>query len=67
MDMVFKKKVKKKLKLWRLRESEVKEEFAKRVKSKCDGDEDWCGLKRKMLQVKSVIIWEGPYENVDES
>ena len=46
MDIVFKKKVRrkvtfrKKLKLWRLRESEVKEEFAEGVNSKCDGNED---------------------------
>ena len=43
MDMVFKKKVKrkvkfrKKLKLWRLRKSEVKEEFAEGVNNKCNG------------------------------
>ena len=53
--MLLKKKVRrkvkfrKKLKLWRLRESEVKEEFAEGVSSKCDGNEDWCGLKRKLL------------------
>ena len=58
MDMVFKKKVRrkvklrKKLKLWRLRESQVKEEFAERV-NKCDGNEDWCGLNRKLLDVAS--------------
>ena len=57
MDIVFKKKVRrkvtfrKKLKLWRLRESEVKEEFAEGVNSKCDGNEDWCDLKRKLLDV----------------
>ena len=50
MEMVFKKKVRRKvkfrqkLKLWRLRESEVKE-FAEGVNNKCDGNEDWCGLK----------------------
>ena len=50
MDVVFKKKLRrkvkfrKKLKLWRLRESEVKEEFAEGVNNKCDGNEDWCGL-----------------------
>ena len=59
MDMVFKMKVrrkvnfKKKLKLWRLRESEVKEEFAEGVNNKCDGKEDWCCLKRKLLDVVS--------------
>ena len=55
--MVFKKKVRikvqsrKKLRLWRLRESELKEEFAERVNKKCEGNEDWCGLKRKLLDV----------------
>ena len=61
MDMVFKKKVRrkvkfrKKLKLWRLRVSEVKEEFAEGVNNKCDGNEDWCGLKRKLLDVASEV------------
>ena len=42
LDMVFKKKVRrkvkfrKKLKLWRSRESEVKEEFAEGVNNKCE-------------------------------
>ena len=55
IDMVFKKKVRrkvkfrKKLKLWKLRESEVKEEFAEGVNNKCDGNEDCCVLKRKLL------------------
>ena len=46
MDMVFKKKVRrkvkfrKKFKMWRLRESEVKEEFAEGDYNKCDGNED---------------------------
>ena len=46
IDMVFKKKVRrkvkfrKKLKLWRLRESEVKEEFAEGVNNKFDDSED---------------------------
>ena len=43
----------KKLKLQRLRESEVKEEFAEEVKNKCDGNEDWCGFKRKLFDVAS--------------
>ena len=53
--MLFKEKVRrkvkfrKKLKLWRLRELEVKEEFAEGVSSECDGNGDWCGLKRKLL------------------
>ena len=61
MDMVFKKKVRstvkfrKKLKLWRWRESEVKEEFAEGVSNKCDGNEDWCSLKRKLLDVASEV------------
>ena len=60
MDMVFKKKVRrkikfrKKLKLWRLRESEVKDEFAEGVNNKCDGNEDWCGLKM-LLDVASKV------------
>ena len=61
MDIVFKKKVRrkvkfrKKLKLWRLRESEVKEEFAEGVINKCDGNENWCGLKTKLLDVGSEV------------
>ena len=39
IDMVFK-RYWKKLKLWRLRESEVKEEFAKEFKNKYDGNAD---------------------------
>ena len=59
MDIMFKKKVRrkvkfrKKFKLWRLRESEVKEEFAEAVKNKCDGNDDWCCLKRKLSHVAS--------------
>ena len=59
IDMVFKKKVRRKVKfrkkskLRRLRESEVKEEFAEGVNNKCDGNEDLCGLKRKLLDVPS--------------
>ena len=61
MDTVFKKNVsrkvkfRKKLNMWRLRESGVKEEFAEGVNNKCDGNEDWCGLKRKLLDVASEI------------
>ena len=61
IDMVFKKKIRrklkflKKLKLWRLRASEVKEEFAEEVHSKYDSNEDWCGLKRKLLDVASEV------------
>ena len=62
MNMVFKKKVRrktkfrKKLKLWRLRESEVKEEFVEGVDNKCDGNKDWYGLKRKLLDVASEVF-----------
>ena len=35
----------KKQKLWRLRESELKEEFADGVNNKCDSNEDWHDLK----------------------
>ena len=61
MDMVFRKKVKrkvkfrKKLKLWRLRESELKEEFADGVNNKYDGNEDWYDLKRKLLDVAGDV------------
>ena len=61
MNMVFKKKVRrkvkfrKKLKLWRLRESELKEEFAEGASNKCDGNVDCCGLKRKLLDVASEV------------
>ena len=61
MYMVLKKKVRrkvkfrKKLKLWCLRESEVKEEFAEGVNKNCDGNEDWRGLKRKLLDVASEV------------
>ena len=61
MDIVFRKKVKrkvkfrKKLKIWRLRESELKEEFADGVNNKCDGNEDWYVLKSKLLDVASEV------------
>ena len=61
MDMVFRKKVRrkikfrKKLKLWRLKESELKEEFANGVNNKCDGNEDWYDLKSKLLDVTSEV------------
>ena len=48
-------KFRKKLKLWRLRESRVKEEFAEGVNNKCDGNEDWYSLKRKLLDVASEV------------
>ena len=52
-DMVFKKKLRrkvkfrKKLRLWRLRESEMKQEFAEGVNNKCDSNQDCYGLKRR--------------------
>ena len=61
MDMVFKKKVKrkvkfrKKLKLWRLRESELRDEFADGFNNKCDGNEDCYDLKSKLLDVASEV------------
>ena len=61
MDMVFRKKVKRKvkfrknLKLWRLRELELKEEFAGRVNNKCDGNEDWYDLKSNLLDVAGEV------------
>ena len=59
--MVFKKKVRrnvkfrKNLKLWMLREPEVKEEFAEGVNNKCDSNRDWYGWKRKLLDVASDV------------
>ena len=38
-----------------LRELEVKEEFAEGVNSKCDCNEDWCGLKRKLLDAANKV------------
>ena len=61
MDMAFRKNVKrkvkfrKKLKLWRLTESELKEEFADGVNNKCDGNEDWYDLKSNLLDVASDV------------
>ena len=61
MDMVLKKKVRRKVKfreklnLWRLRESEVKEKFAEGSNNKCDGNEERCCLKRKLLDVASEV------------
>ena len=33
----------------------MKEEFAEAVSNSCDGNEDWCGLKRKLLDVTSEV------------
>ena len=38
-----------------MRESEVKEELAKVIDNKYDGNEDWFGLKRKLLDVASEL------------
>ena len=38
-----------------LKESEMKKQFAEGVNNKCDGNEDWCGLKRKFLDVASEV------------
>ena len=43
------------MKLWRLRESGVKEESAEGVSNKCDSNENCCGLKRKLLDVVSEV------------
>ena len=58
--MGFKKKVRKKvrfrkkLKLQRLRELKLKEDFAEGVNNKCDGNGDSCSLNRKLLGVSEV-------------
>ena len=33
----------------------MKEEFTEGVNNKCDGNEDWCGLKKKLLDVASEV------------
>ena len=33
----------------------MEEKFAEGVKNKCDGNEDWCGLKRKLPEVASEV------------
>ena len=33
----------------------MKEEFAEGVNSKCDCNEDWCGLKRKLLDAANKV------------
>ena len=48
-------KFRKKLELWRLRESEVKEEFTEEVNNRYEGNEDCCGLKRKLLDAASEV------------
>ena len=48
-------KIQKETELWRLRESELKEEFADGVNNKCDGNEDWYDLKSKLLDVASEV------------
>ena len=36
-------------------EVERVKEFAELVNNKCDSNEDWCGLKRKLLDVASEV------------
>ena len=38
-------KIQEEIQMWRLRKSEVKEEFAEGVNNKCDSNEDWFDLK----------------------
>ena len=33
----------------------MKEEFVEAVNNECDGNEDWCGMKRKLLDVASKV------------
>ena len=33
----------------------MKEEFAEGVNNKCDGNEDWCGSERKLLDVAREV------------
>ena len=33
----------------------MKEEFAEEVNNKCDGNENWCGLKRELLHIASEV------------
>ena len=33
----------------------MKEKFVEGVNNKCDGDEDWCGWKRKLSDVASEV------------
>ena len=47
------KELRKELQLWRLRESEVKEELGEGISNKCDGDEDCYDLTTKLLDVAS--------------
>ena len=41
MDVVLKRKVTRRL--WRLRDSDVKEKFVEGVNNKCNSNEDWYG------------------------
>ena len=33
----------------------MKEEFVEGVNNKCDGNEDWCGLKKKLLDIANEV------------
>ena len=50
------------LQMWKLKESEVKEVFAKKINKSCDGNEGWSVLKRKLLDVARKVclfnIWK---------
>ena len=35
----------------------MKKKFAEVVNNNCDGNEDWCGLKRKLLDVASEVCY----------
>lgn len=48
-ELKKKKNIRKELKLWKLKESEVKKMFAKKVNKRCDGNEDWHGLQNRLL------------------
>ena len=42
-----------------MRESEVKEKMDEEVTNKCDGNTDWCGFKKKLLNVASEVSGGG--------
>ena len=43
------------MKLWRLKESKVKEMFSEEVNKSCDGNGNWDGLKRKLLDISRDV------------
>ena len=48
-------KIQREIETMELRESEANLEFAEEVNDKCDDNEDWCGLKRNLLDVASEV------------